>query len=428
MPALDSDRRRSYSKQTAVALILLIMALFGLYLVIYLMMTPEGQPNSIFAHHSWDSYTLQALAWRNGQVKLDQDYPYLELAIYQDEYYVSFPPFPSVPMFFLTFLFGANTPSNLMVVLYTLGAFCFAFLLCRHFRLSLLQSTVGSLFVCVASSAFFNSLCGGVWFLAQNLALCLTLAAFYFLFVSKSNVSTVIAMLLLAFAVGCRPFQAIYYFFFLYVIWKRNNFRIRKVLPHLIAPGIVALVYMWYNAIRFGNILEFGHNYLPEFTRPGPDQYGQFSYQYISNNLAPMFGNFPSFGENGLEYNQFGFCFYLANTIFILLAVAILIRYYHWCKKPDKPLRKLSQSDSLELVILGICIAIHLASFLFHKTMGGWQFGSRYTVDVIPAALVFLLLSKSPLLRKTQTPVLMLCAFGVAFHLAGSLEMYLPGH
>ena len=66
------------------------------------------------------TYTLQALAWRDGQICLSQDYPWLELAIYQGKYFVSFPPVPSVPLYFLTFLFGKNTPDHLLVTLYML--------------------------------------------------------------------------------------------------------------------------------------------------------------------------------------------------------------------------------------------------------------------------------------------------------------------
>ena len=33
----------------------------------------------------------------------------------------------------------------------------------------------------------------------------------------------------------------------------------------LIPAMIIAIMYMYYNYIRFGNIFEFGHNYLPEF-------------------------------------------------------------------------------------------------------------------------------------------------------------------
>ena len=39
----------------------------------------------IFAHSPRDSYTLQALAWREGKLSLGQDYPWLELAIYEGD-------------------------------------------------------------------------------------------------------------------------------------------------------------------------------------------------------------------------------------------------------------------------------------------------------------------------------------------------------
>ena len=49
----------------------------------------------IFAHEPHDSYTLQALAWRKGMLSLGQDYPWLELSIFNGDYYVSFPSVPA---------------------------------------------------------------------------------------------------------------------------------------------------------------------------------------------------------------------------------------------------------------------------------------------------------------------------------------------
>ena len=45
---------------------------------------------------AYNSYTLQAMAWRDGMVSLGRDYPHLELAVYNNDWYVSFPPVPSV--------------------------------------------------------------------------------------------------------------------------------------------------------------------------------------------------------------------------------------------------------------------------------------------------------------------------------------------
>lgn len=75
----------------------------------------------IFSHSPYDSYTRQALAWREGRTYLTDDpqsLAYLELAVYEGKYYVSFPPVPTVTEYFLTFFFGQNTPDRLVTVLY----------------------------------------------------------------------------------------------------------------------------------------------------------------------------------------------------------------------------------------------------------------------------------------------------------------------
>ena len=86
-----------------------------------------------FAHGPFDSYTRQALAWRDGRMMLDGEYPWLELAIFEGEYYVSFPPVPSVPMWVLSFFFGLETPDALMCLLYWLGGAAAAFFLARRY-------------------------------------------------------------------------------------------------------------------------------------------------------------------------------------------------------------------------------------------------------------------------------------------------------
>ena len=58
------------------------------------------------------SYALQACAWLNGRLDLGKDYPWLELAIYEGKYYVSFPPFPSLVLLPFAAVLGTNTPDH----------------------------------------------------------------------------------------------------------------------------------------------------------------------------------------------------------------------------------------------------------------------------------------------------------------------------
>ena len=101
-----------------IAVVLIIVVLFTFYMFMFANTKNNDGKNRLFVHSSYDSYTLQAMQWREGRIKLDKDYPWLELAIYKGDYYVSFPPTPTVPMYFLTFIFGRLTPSNAVVMIY----------------------------------------------------------------------------------------------------------------------------------------------------------------------------------------------------------------------------------------------------------------------------------------------------------------------
>lgn len=66
-------------------LIALMITLFIGYVLIH-----DILGGTLFSYCDWDSYSLQALAWRKGQLCLDENYSWLELAAYNGNYYVSF--------------------------------------------------------------------------------------------------------------------------------------------------------------------------------------------------------------------------------------------------------------------------------------------------------------------------------------------------
>ena len=64
----------------------------------------------------YNSYALQTDSWLKGRLDLGQNYEWLELAIYQGKYFVSFPPFPSYVLIPFVVLFGTNTPDHLIAL------------------------------------------------------------------------------------------------------------------------------------------------------------------------------------------------------------------------------------------------------------------------------------------------------------------------
>ncbi len=393
---------------------------FSLFLVIILyIFLHDLCRTSILGHSWWDSYTLQALAWRNGSLSLDRNYPYLELAFYNGKWFVSFPPVPTLIMLPFTFIFGEQTPGNLIIVILMLITVCFLDKTMRFFDLDEKVSALFSVCSVIGSNALWMSMNSGVWFMAQVTCLTLMSAAIY----SAVRKRRITAGILTALAVGCRPFSIIW-FAFLSIYYccedvpvhgrlKRNTI-FRSLLSqwkYYVFPLLIGLAYMWLNYARFDNPFEFGHNYLPEFeTEP------QFSLSYIPGNLFRLFLN-PISIDNALNltYTRFnGFMFYIANPIFIIYFIFFVRDILE------------HQLDTVKLSITALFI-VNILLLCSHKTLGGWQFGARYTVDLIPYVFFYIICSKDKKNTSYMKPPSLwiwgISGFGVLLNTYGAIAM-----
>jgi hypothetical protein len=234
----------------------------------------------------------------------------------------------------------------------------------------------------VGSNLLFLSVTGWVWYSAQTQSFFFSVIAVY-LICSEKKTAWYFSFLSLGIAFACRPFQIIYAPLLLYMLYKNlsgdkvymrdpqneTHFGaaktlarcIKYVLPLIFAGICVAA----YNYIRFGDIFEFGHNYLPEF-----QNMDQFSLKYIPGNFKEIL-KLPEIINGSIEWPQFnGTLFFLVNPVFIALAVSIV--------------RNFGKKQAIYLA----CFAAHFVLLLTHRTMGGWQFGARYLVDLIPFMLI----------------------------------------
>lgn len=355
--------------------LLLSLACLGMWAVLHALLG-----GSFWGPTAYNTYTRQAMAWREGLLHLPQDVPYLELAVYEGEYYVSFPPLPSVVLWPLTFLFGMDTPDNLLVKLYALAA-------CLLIDRALKRAGWGpwhagalAFLFCFASSLLPLTMDGGVWYHAQALAYFLATAAVCLLAEDRPTP----ALLCYALTVACRPFDALYalpLFFTWFSLHKKAGLPFREALRPLL-PGVclglaVACAIGAYNFIRFGNPLEFGHNYLPEFSTQGGVQ---FSLKHVGANLSTFLWGMPLYRDaGGWQVRVFGYSILLACPMLTLT----LLRF-GW----DAVRRRLSAEKAVVLFTL----LLHAFLLLLHRTFGGYQLGARYAVDLMPYALFYLLL------------------------------------
>ncbi len=382
----------------------LLLMLFGYVLLHDLL------GGTLFVHSEWDSYTLQALAWREGKVGLGQNYPWLELATYNGDYFVSFPPLPSVVMLLLTFLFGENTPNNLVMVAYAMLTVALAYKALRFKGTTPSAAAFLALFYVWGSNMLWMSTNGGVWFQAQALNMLLLT---WMVLAALQN-RRVLAYALVALAVGCRPFSAVCFsplFVWFYMLDRENKgkgfFKTALLQARcLVFPVLIAGAYMWYNYARFQNPFEFGHNYLPEFLE-SPE--GQFSFSYVPENLFNLLVRPVTVDLNfRLKFTYFnGFMFYIANPLFLLLLIRVA----------KDTFKKRVSAVSLSLLF---AMALNILLLCMHKTMGGWQFGARYTVDMLPLALFYFLCSGA---WETKRYEKFIAILGILFNAYGALAI-----
>ena len=225
---------RKLIKKQDKTLLLTLGVLFFMYILIHDLIGSD-----LFGKSWWDSYTLQAMAWRNGSMGLGQNYEYLELAYFNGDWYVSFPPFPSVVLFPLTFIFGSDMPSNFIVFALAMLSVVYLDKLMRHFDIAEVPAALFSAFAVVGSNVLWMSTNGGVWFMAQTMCFALCSMALYYAVSGKR----ILANTLIAFSVGCRPFSLLWYFFFVlyYLIEDLEKPDFKKILKGIATnPLIIA--------------------------------------------------------------------------------------------------------------------------------------------------------------------------------------------
>lgn len=355
------------------------------------------------------SYALQACAWLNGRLDLEKDYPWLELAIYEGKYYVSFPPFPSLVLLPFAAVLGTNTPDHWISLGFSIIGIIYAIRLYRAITGTYEMAERYVLFLFLGNGYLFIALQGGwVWYMAQTM--CFTFSLMSLFHAAKKHIGRAFAFLACAF--GCRPMVVAYIPLILMLgtekasvkTWMRKGYR-------LIPACMIIGFYLMLNAARFDNPFEFGHNHLPEFVRSTE---GQFSLNYATKNFKQLFRLPQNGGEHGmLIYDTYDcMAFWLIDPMIVSFMVTWLYA-----------LTRKRKACGLNLIIVPATICVHLMIVCCHKTMGGYQFGNRYIVDMLPYVFYGLITYKQGV-GKAEWLNNPLFALGFSINLIGTVSTY----
>ena len=396
-----TERFRKIDRGTIVLLIMMLAMWMGLSAAIH---------TSPFGPTAYNTYTLQALSWLEGHTWVE-NHPHLELAIFNGRYYVSFPPLPSVVLLPFAFLFGLNTPENGLVKCYACLSVLLIYKALRNAGYRSWDALLWAFLAPFSSSFLTLTINGAVWYHAQTLAFLMVTAAIYCMTTDHMTLS----LLLYALSVACRPFDALYAVPLFFVCWSINRKAGRTFaeILHSLRWGVVlgllvAAAIGCYNAARFGNPLEFGHNYLPEFSFQGGVQ---FSLGKVGENISKFVFGSPFAWANGTpELEKFGFSFLIACPVLTCMIVSFAMDL-------------LRKQCTQEKAVVFCTFLLHLFLLLMHRTFGGYQFGARYCTDLIPYAFLYKLLRRE--MDRTAVPEwVFLCCMQV-FSIYGSIKVHL---
>ena len=355
------------------------------------------------------SYALQACAWLDGRLDLGKDYPWLELAIYEGKYYVSFPPFPSLVLLPFAAVWGTNTPDHWISLGFSIIGIIYAIRLYRAITGTYEMAEQYVLFLFLGNGYLFIALQGGwVWYMAQTM--CFTFSLMSLFHAANKHIGRAFAFLACAF--GCRPMVVVYIPLILMLgtekasvkTWMRKGYR-------LIPACMIIGFYLMLNVARFDNPFEFGHTHLPEFVRSTE---GQFSLNYATKNFNQLFRLPQTGGEHGmLIYDTYDcMAFWLIDPIIVSFMVTWLYA-----------LTRKRKACGLNLINVPATICVHLMIVCCHKTMGGYQFGNRYIVDMLPYVFYGLITYKQGV-GKAEWLNNPLFALGFSINLIGTVSTY----
>ncbi|MCH5184724.1 MAG: hypothetical protein J1F64_01235 [Oscillospiraceae bacterium] len=390
-------------------ILLLLLSMTAVYAVVWSFVGIGNNP--------YNSYVLQAVAWCKGHLDLGRDYSHLEIAFFNGKYYLSFPPMPSVIYLPFALIWGENLPEELIALITAYLGGIYAKKIAGFFGADGKKSVFWALFVTVGSNLLLLSVNAWVWFIAQSMSFTFAVMSIYYALKNRGALS----MTFWACAVGCRPFQIVMFPVIVWILYKNHEPMkpvevLKRRLDWLLPAVVIGVIYMALNYARFGNVMEFGHKYLPEFVNLDTGMFN--GKEYLAQNIKNMF-RFPGINSNGtLDYPKFnGMNIFMSSPVFIAGVIYPVMYFIKKIGMKEKP------GNIVLCIIVPLMIAAELLCIASKNNMGGFQFGCRYTVDVLPMTFLYIMMTK-PDNKNADYCFLPVFVFGLALNVLGTVMLY----
>ncbi len=338
----------------------------------------------------------------------------------QTHYFVSFPPGPAVLMMPMVALFGYGTNDVLFTLFFAALNVSLVFLLLRklgelgYSQRSEKEDIWLSILFAFGSAHLWCAVQGGVWFTALIIGVTFNLL---YIYASLDTRHPFWAGLALAAAFSTRAtmiFAALFFYMQLFFppdhLQRSKRETLTKFLQFSAPCLVVGLSLLYYNAVRFDRITEFGHTYLAGGTIARIRDFGMFDIRFLTRNLTSAFTLMPRISDSA-PYIQFS----THGTSLLLTTPALTLLLW--------PRRSSPIARPIMLTALAIAIPI----FLYQNT--GWeQFSFRFSLDFMPYLIAAIAIGGYPLTKFVKGLIIagiLVNAFGaVTFKRTGKIHLY----
>lgn len=406
--ARASDPRWVTSRET-LEVVIVGAAVLAVYVVTMMVFDDfETSPDSFF-HLLADSFL-------NGRTDLIDPPRRIDLVQWEGKWYLPFPPLPAIAMLPAVAALGVTHVNVALFVALAGSVTASIFLLCLRAWSGLGWTTLNRRERLLLTGAFaFGSIhwymatTSTVWYVAQVTTCCFAMVA---VCLASSGGSAMATGAALGFAIMGRP-HVITLSILLYAIARERRrmtdrtWQPMRWLVGFAVPVVAAFVFLAaYNWVRFGAPFEFGYMKAGVADVLASDLHnrGQFNIAYLPRNAYYTFLAPPRWSERAHFWTP------SPQGMSVLLTMP----YLAWMFRFRVDRRSKAAVASL---------ALGLVAPLMYFNTGAFQFGSRFFLDVAPAAYALLAWNmRSPLSRTARTAIIA----AVAVNAAGTIWWHWP--
>lgn len=293
-----------------------------------------------------------------------------ELAIWDNHYFVVYPPMPAILLMPFVALFGINFYQPILSIL--LGAinvslaYIVIFKLFKRVRLSFWISILYAF----GTIQWYHAEIGSSWYLAHIVAL-------FFLWLTLLEIVTKQRLFLIGLFISGAYLarlptilSVIFVLIYLHQKFfqyndKRLTLNFRNIFLLSLGVALGILFNAIYNYLRFGTVFDIGYSLLPIFNEPWY-RYGLFNIGYIPAHLKEVFTALPVFS------NQFP---YIIPSVRVMALWFVMPAFFLVFCTSFKT--KLSISSLIAIIVISL-------PGLAHGNNGSTQFGYRFALDFMP--------------------------------------------